>query len=523
MKRVQEKVDLKKIIIDTIARLNHSRADREDGKRNNFKKRDEVRAAGAIMNAFRDGARLTDDKKLSLSTINRYLSKIRAAIESTGYKHHTLDRKLKSIAKKYPELADHAEKLQGIGFGEASRYRKKLVAELSREARTDRRKGVDVAKQLKAIDDLKNLEIVPVIIRELELDDIDKGELADKAEKKLSHKKSHQMKINAEKITGMIVDLMTDRSRLHSHDDDQNTRKNILMSYPELSEKEADQKLAEYIHNRQAIDLSIAVALATGRRAIEVMVQGSFKRKGKNLLEFTGQAKDRGRTGSYEIPCLVDADLIIKSVERIRSSIYAQHLKSVMTECVKYSKNDRFNHASRHLNTVARRTFKKYLGDKTWGEWNYKDSRAIYARLAYTAHYNHAIKNSLPMIDDGDFFTKILGHADSVAKEHYKAFYVDDDFSYVEQRDIQTRPNKRTAEIKTDGADRLAITKNLAEHKLVKGNVKMERLAVKLHPFVLAHPDVVITKKWLRMSIKGKTENHADFIAILEKIGIIEP
>ena len=365
MKRVQEKVDLKKIIIDTIARLNHSRADREDGKRNNFKKRDEVRAAGAIMNAFRDGARLTDDKKLSLSTINRYLSKIRAAIESTGYKHHTLDRKLASISKKHPSIADHAEKIQSMGFGEASRYRKKLVAELSREARTDKRKGLDVAKQLKAIDDLKNLEIVPVIIRELELDDIDKSELTEKAEKKLSHKKSHQMKINAEKITGMIVDLMTDSSRLHSHDDDQNTIKNILRSSPDMSEKEADQKLSEYIHNRQAIDLSIAVALATGRRAIEVMVQGSFNRKGKNLLEFAGQAKDRGRTGSYEIPCLVDADLITDAMKRIRSSVYAQHLKSVMTECVKYSKNDRFNHASRHLNTMARRTFKKYLGDKT--------------------------------------------------------------------------------------------------------------------------------------------------------------
>ena len=55
IERSTRKVDLKKYIIDTIARLNHSRADREDGKRNNFKKRDEVRAAGAIMNAFRDG------------------------------------------------------------------------------------------------------------------------------------------------------------------------------------------------------------------------------------------------------------------------------------------------------------------------------------------------------------------------------------------------------------------------------------------------------------------------------------
>ncbi|NES18054.1 MAG: hypothetical protein F6K41_03795, partial [Symploca sp. SIO3E6] len=64
--------------------------------------------------------------------------------------------------------------------------------------------------------------------------------------------------------------------------------------------------------------VSIAFALGTGRRMVEVHVLGQFKVTGEYQLHFSGQAKTRGAEGAkeeYDIPTLFPASQLIAALE----------------------------------------------------------------------------------------------------------------------------------------------------------------------------------------------------------------
>ncbi|WP_267283820.1 protelomerase family protein [Klebsiella pneumoniae] len=115
---------------------------------------------------------------------------------------------------------------------------------------------------------------------------------------------------------------------------------------------------------------------------IEIMLQGEFSVAGKYTVTFLGQAKKRSEDKgvSRKIYTLCDADLFVSLVNQLRSCPAAADFDEVVKG---YGENDTRSENGR-INAILATAFnpwvKKFLGDD---RRVYKDSRAIYARIAY--------------------------------------------------------------------------------------------------------------------------------------------
>ena len=66
-------------------------------------------------------------------------------------------------------------------------------------------------------------------------------------------------------------------------------------------------------------NIAIALALATGRRPIELFCTGKFSEPEKNGVTFSGQAKTKmSSTAPYRIPVLHDVETIQLAMKRMR-------------------------------------------------------------------------------------------------------------------------------------------------------------------------------------------------------------
>ena len=159
-----------------------------------------------------------------------------------------------------------------------------------------------------------------------------------------------------------------------------------------------DQILSELDKSEHWADLAIFVALASGRRAVEILKAGEFKKGKKNHVLFTGQAKTKTRedTEPFIIPTLVSNDRLIKAHDKLKAklseiSFYEKDFNSLTPEEINGGTAGRLN-----------RKVKSILGD----EFTFKDLRATYAKRA-SEIYHDDTKTSVAV-----FYSMILGHSE---------------------------------------------------------------------------------------------------------------
>ncbi len=166
-----------------------------------------------------------------------------------------------------------------------------------------------------------------------------------------------------------------------------------------VNEARINQILSELDKSEHWIDLTIFIAIATGRRAIEILKTASFENSKKGHVFFKGQAKMKHRdsSGEFIIPTLATPKKVMKTHEK---------LKGILDNQVFYNKsfsdlsNDEINGATAgRLNNKIKSIFD---GD----EFVFKDLRALYAKQAGAKHHNEE-KESLAV-----FYSSILGHSD---------------------------------------------------------------------------------------------------------------
>lgn len=130
--------------------------------------------------------------------------------------------------------------------------------------------------------------------------------------------------------------------------------------------------------------LVIGVALATGRRAVEVIHQGTFKAVNSHCILFGGQAK-KGRgvvVKPYEIPTLIDTGLIVDAVNRLRNTDKYKDLEKELKSIKPEKRNKAINTAcSRMLNYTAKRVLDPKTKPKD-SLVKFKDSRVIAVQAA---------------------------------------------------------------------------------------------------------------------------------------------
>jgi len=157
-------------------------------------------------------------------------------------------------------------------------------------------------------------------------------------------------------------------------------------------------------------NLAIALALATGRRPIELFVTGKFSQPEENTFMFSGQAKTK-MAGSkpYRIPVLHDASVVQAALKRMRSD----------AAIPKEASHDDVN-----------RLTAKPLSERMMGVFEdqaveFYALRAAYGRLCVQRLYSSASGT------EEHFLASILGHSadDRATVQHYKTVVFDEEMT----------------------------------------------------------------------------------------------
>lgn len=205
---------------------------------------------------------------------------------------------------------------------------------------------------------------------------------------------------------------------------DEKKRSTVLIDYPAYMQAVLDiihAPVSQYSFSTRTsmAPLAFALAAVSGRRMIEIMRLGEFTPTGRYTVEFVGQAKKRSEDDSTArtIYTLCDSQLFVDRLKTLRSSSAAADFDEVVQG---YGEDDTRSENGR-ISTLLGNAFnawvKKFFGDD---RRVFKDSRAIYARIAYESWFR--VDPRWQKVDEDVFFSEILGHDDEGTQLHYKQF-----------------------------------------------------------------------------------------------------
>lgn len=393
------------------------------------------RLADRLKNALFEDKRRKSEDKIRASSYRRYLTTVRKAITAQNWKHHSLEESVQRLAKRYPK---YAKELQAL-------LEHAHISEL-RVAHHDLVVKVRQDKDADAYRDISEMKLDHEVMRHLTLPAITRDQLSDEAAEALEEKATNTVQVNYYQLIDTINELF-------------------------YSVQVRDGVAAPYFSH-----LALGIALATGRREIEVIKQGRFEKVGEYELEFSGQAKRReglDYSSSYRIYTLVQADAVLEALAKLRSlpeALELQHLDNVAIN----------NRVHSNLNQLA----KRMLGSD---ERVFKDSRAIWARVVFELHFGRDAK--WKSVNEDVFWREMLGHGDAITQRSYKQFKID-----------YTKPAAPEA---TDSpyASRLEALEALDKHEKVDGREAMLKIHRWVKETVKAAPDARITQKAISVNV----------------------
>lgn len=428
----RQKVELQKIIeqlIKDIVEIDSSDLSRAD------KTKRMGRLAERLKNKLYEDRRRRDADKLKASSYRRYLTTVRKAITAQNWRHHSVEETAQRLARRYPRYAEELTRMAALeDITELRMAHRDLLAQL-RQDQADA-----------AFEDVKAMKLDHEIMRHLTLPAATKEQLATDAVESLEDRATNTVALQYQWIIETIQELFA------------------------AGAVTADGTIKSYFSH-----LALGLALATGRREVEILKLARFKPVGDFELEFSGQAKRRGGVdygASYRIYTLVHTDLVMEAFERLRALpevLELQHLEN-------WEVNSR---VAKTLNTLAKRTF----GSE---ERVFKDTRAIWARAVFELHFTTDPR--WRTVNETIFWREMLGHEDMDTQESYKQFK------------IEWAPAVAATE-ESPYASRLEALQALDTHERIAGREAMEKIHRWVKATVAEAPDVRISQKAISSNV----------------------
>lgn len=321
-----------------------------------------ARLAKRIKNALYKDGRRDERSRIAITTYKRYVSRVRNAIKDTGLTHHSLQSKravagsLARVQRDHPEYAELLDPLKTAHARTIGALRNEILETVQADKKNKNRAA--------AYADIKRLSIDHETLRHLLLDEVIRADLKEQAQNALAKKKVNRVTVRYNDVLSIINDNLTSDS-----------------------------------YTRAAY----ALALASGRRAIEILDCGWFEKTGKNTVMFHGQAKKQVGIDSapYEIYTLIDSDEFISAFKRFK------RLPNVVAFDKDFDGLDR-DERNRLINGRTAKTLNstaKLLMDDS--RRKFKCSRSIYTRICLDLY--HA-KSHLANADEDVFAKSLLGH-----------------------------------------------------------------------------------------------------------------
>lgn len=381
-----------------------------------------ARLAKRFKTQLHDDGRRKDGQRIAISTYRRYMTIARKAITDQNWKHHSLDQQIERLEKRYPKYADQLQELGRMDDINKIRMAHRDLLERIREDGDG-----------EAYEDIRGMKLDHEIMRHLTLSSAQKADLAESAAETLEERAVNTVEINYRWLMDQVYELMTNRDRM------------------------VDGEYRPYYSH-----LALGLALATGRRSIEILKTGRIKKVSRYQVEFSGQAKKRGGVDysqAYHIYTLIDADLVVEAWDELRSLPEVEELQDM--------DNTEINRrTAKTLNTLTKRIFDD--DDRV-----FKDSRAIWARLVFEIHF--ARDKRWRKVTEDVFWREMLGHEDMDTQRSYRAFKID----YAENEDEPEQESEFGSRIEAlralDNESEIVSSKAMARvHAWVKEQIEQE-------------------------------------------------
>lgn len=429
----RQKIELQPLIDKLIADI--VKVDSDDSLSRSEKTKRIGRLADSLKVKLYEDKRRKEDDKLKPSSYRRYLTTVRKAVTAQNWRHHGLEAAVQSLSRHYPNYAEQLHAMAEMTDITSLRMAHRDLLTLARQQRDDA-----------AFEAFKGMKLDHEIMRHLTLPAATKAQLAADAVETLEVRATNTIEINYHWLIETIHKLLTEAGIGHDGAPKQNFS-----------------------------SLALGLALATGRREIEILKMGRFEKVGEFELEFSGQAKRRGGVDygeSYRIYTLIKADLVLESFAKMRAMpevLELQHLDNTEVN----------RRVAKTLNTVAKRV----LGSE---ERVFKDSRALWARVVFELYFSRDPR--WKTVNESVFWREMLGHEDMDTQESYKAFKI----SYA------AAPAEAPA---SKYASRLEALQALDTHAQIDGREAMQKIHRWVKDTVKASPDVKISQKAISLNV----------------------
>ena len=379
------------------------------------------RIASKIKNTYlHDSDKYKQSNRLALPSLNKYLTRLRTAVRAADFKHHSLlsdsprswsfenedgtKREYYTLAKVLNNYPDYYDLLITLRSEPALTLRKRLkeVAEQVISSEQPTKKERELFNIL-----TRKLKVEHEILFHLSLDSAQKNKLKSKQSAALIKKQTDVVTINRHKLS------------------------NIINSG---------------LNNKSIYKQAFALALASGRRSIEILKTGDFELINESTVLFSGQAKKRAGSedSPYPIKTLIPSNEFIEAFTRFRQSDDIANIYNIVEEqrldlinngnvvSTDYENSALNAYCAKSLNTNAKRAMIDsglakhdknggaiYTGTNT--QVSFKDSRAIYAAVCLLEYHDI----DAPTLDDNAYVTSLMGHEAGNAHVHYRQFKID--------------------------------------------------------------------------------------------------
>lgn len=406
-------------------------SDRPQGDKTKRIKAAAARYKNALFNDKRKFRGKGLQKRITANTFNAYMSRARKRFDDKL--HHSFDKNIHKLSEKYPLYSEELSSWLSMPTANirqnmsALQSKLKSIMPLAEELSNIKLgvKGSDakLAKLTKKYPDWS------FAISDLCSDDW--KERRDYLYKLFQQGSSlleelHQLKVNHEVLYHLQLSP-AERTSIQQRWADvlrEKKRSVVVIDYPKYMQSiynilNSPATLFSLNTRSGMAPLAFALAAVSGRRMIEIMFQGEFSVSGKYTVNFSGQAKKRSedKNVTRTIYTLCEAKLFVDLLTELRSCSAASDFDEVIQG---YGKDDTRSENGR-INAILAKAFnpwvKTFFGDE---RRVYKDSRAIYARIAYEMFFR--VDPRWKNVDEDVFFMEILGHDDENTQLHYKQF-----------------------------------------------------------------------------------------------------
>ncbi len=464
------------------------------------------RLAAKVINSYlKDGDNFKAGNKLSVTTLNKYLTRLRTAIRAANYRHHSLNNESArgwTTTDKTTGKTSHYVTLAKL-INDYPEYAHELDTLRNEHALTLRKRVKEIAGAVIA------------------------GKNPTKRERELYRLITSGLKVEHEILFHLALDS-AQKSLVKQHQGGALERKQhdtVTISHAAIM-----GIISEYLATESVYKQLYALALACGRRFIEVAKQGNFEPLDEHRVMFSGQAKKRAGyvEKPYSIYTLIPASEFIAAVERLRGSqqMAGIHKRVEEKKAEKGMVTPDFDNA--FFNTITatssnyaaktamqNRGMAKKVGDDviyhdTHTVVTFKDSRAIYAAICLQDWH----EKDAPQLDDNAFVSQLMGHEGGTAHLNYRQFRIKRDlpaFLLVVNTDTvgaktESEENQNTADL-----DR-------AFNTLVDVRDSIKRCHEKVMAWANTNPTKKLTQTSIEKDAKGGNRSVVkDYITALSK------